>query len=196
VVPASQAKPKLYLLALGSELSSEDVTYVRRALQSFYDFDVLILPSMELPRDAWYAPRSRYRAEILLEHLARRMPADGFRILGLTRSDISTTKGNVRDWGILGLATIDGSACVISSFRTMKGVQGAQQARVRLGKVAVHEIGHTLGLRHCPHLGCLMEDAQGTVATTDRERELCPECRAELLRRGIALIGAPSPPWD
>jgi archaemetzincin len=188
-------RPRLYLQAMGDQLPKQDVAFVKLALEAFYALEVVTLAPMPLPPDAWYAQRQRYRAEVLLEHLATRLPADGKRILGLTGVDISTTKGDVADWGILGLATVDGSACVLSAFRTARGAQGPQGARVRLGKVAVHELGHTFGLRHCPTWGCLMEDARGTVATTDRERDLCPICRKQLVDRGVPLDQDSPIPW-
>ena len=98
------------------------------------------------------------------------------------------------DWGILGLATIDGKACVLSAFRCRRGV-GRARARARLGKVAVHEIGHTLGLEHCSTVGCLMEDARGTVTTTDREYDLCARCRNILARSGRQAHPTVKPPW-
>jgi len=59
----------------------------------------------------------------------------------------------------------------------------------------VHEIGHTLGLQHCPNVGCLMEDAEGKVATCDREYDLCAECRARLAANGHALERPRAIPW-
>jgi archaemetzincin len=38
-------------------------------------------------------------------------------VLGLTAADISTTKGEIVDWGVMGLGSLDGTAGVISSFR-------------------------------------------------------------------------------
>ena len=170
---------------------------MRTSLLAFYDVDVRLLDRAALPDWALNRPKTRYRAEKLLDLLEQFLPADAFRILGLTGEDISTTKGEFPDWGILGLATIDGKVCVISSFRTRRKARNAEHARVRLGKTAVHEIGHTLGLPHCPNRGCLMEDARGTVLTTDQEYDLCTQCRTRLKQRGYGLAASEVPiPWD
>ncbi len=90
------------------------------------------------------------------------------------------------DWGVIGLGSLDGRSCVISPFRTARRVS-ALAARDRLARVAVHEAGHTFNLEHCPSSGCLMQDANGKVATTDREDDLCPVCRRALAAKGIAV---------
>jgi archaemetzincin len=185
----------IYLQPLGEALPDEDVAMVSEALRAFYGLEVRALPRVELPAAAWYAPRRRWRAERILEFLDGRLPADGERVLGLTAADISTTKGKVFDWGVLGLGSLGGRSGVISTFRCRRGARNAQHARERLAKVAVHEIGHTRGLDHCPTRGCLMEDAEGRVATSDREYDLCPICRTRLIKLGRPAPEHPKIPW-
>jgi archaemetzincin len=185
----------LCLQPLGNELSADDVALVTAALQEIIGVPVKVMPPVPLPADAWYAPRRRYRADKLLDFLDPRLPRNGKRILGLTGVDISTTKGTVFDWGVLGLGRIDGASSVISRFRCAKKSRGPAHARERLAKVAVHETGHTLGLEHCPTRGCLMEDAEGQVATCDREYDFCARCRKLLADAGRALPAEPKIPW-
>jgi len=185
----------LYLQPMGPRLKDLDVDYVIKALLTFFNLPLKNLPRVKMPKEAWYAPRKRYRAEKLLDFLEERAPDDAHRILGLTGVDISTTKGKFVDWGLLGLASMNGPACVISMFRCKKGARNQMHARIRFGKVAVHEVGHTLGLPHCPTRGCLMEDARGKVTTCDREYDFCFKCRAQLKRWGREIPGDPKIPW-
>jgi archaemetzincin len=187
----------IYLLPLGDGIPKDDVAAVQRAL-AIYSAPVQTLAPVPLPKAAWYAPRARYRAEKLLDFLRERVPANASSqpaqatmIIGLTASDISTTKDAIDDWGVLGLGDLDGKASVISTFRCKMKAKSAAHVRERLAKVAVHEVGHTLGLDHCPTPGCLMNDALGKVASVDRERDLCARCRSLLEKRGLAVEKTP-----
>lgn len=196
--PFARANPgrALYVQPLGRCADAKQGTLeVVAALRAFYPLDVRVLPCQDLPAAAYYPPRKRYRAERLLTFLNQRMPKDGWRILGLTDVDISTTKDKYADWGVMGLGELPGTATVISSFRCRQKARNQAHADVRLAKVAVHEIGHTLGLDHCPTRGCLMEDAMGKVVTTDRERDFCDRCRALARQNGFAIVEHPKAAW-
>jgi archaemetzincin len=183
--------PILYLQPLGPELPEEDVRFVRKVLAAVYPLEVRNLPPALLPVSAYYPPRARYRAEKLLDRLHQLLPEDGFRILGLTGVDISTSRPGIADWGMMGLASYIRPVGVVSSFRCGPG----RASRERLAKIALHEVGHTLGLPHCPTRACLMEDARGQVKVLDRAADLCLRCRAFLDSRGIDLGRSPASFW-
>ena len=135
-----------------------------------------------LPEAAYYPTRKRYRADVLLAFLKQTAGGDT-TVIGLTTKDISTTKGKVADWGIMGLAYQPGNACVVSSFR-LSPESGASQ----FYKVAVHELGHTQGLPHCPNAACYMRDAEGGNPT-DKETGFCKTCKTFLRQKGWRLKG-------
>ena len=93
----------------------------------------------------------------------------------MTSVDISTAKPPNGDWGIFGLGQMPGKSCVVSDFRLHK--KGGITSTERLGRVAIHEIGHTLGLDHCPTPKCTMSDAKGAMKTVDEETGFCGLCR-------------------
>lgn len=103
---------------------------------------------------------------------------EGEVYVGLTMQDISTTKGDNPDHGIMGLGFRPGKACIASSFRI--------RDKKNFFKVVIHELGHTTGLPHCPETTCFMRDAKGGDPTRE-EKEFCNTCTLYLQSRGWRL---------
>ncbi len=190
---ADERLPLVVLQPLGLSLPAAELDAVAAALDAFYAVELRRTSPLPLPARAFYAKRGRYRAEKLLEFLVGGGDRQARVVLGLTAVDISTTKAPHADWGILGLATIDGGSAVLSSFRCRRGAKDAEHARVRFAKTAVHELGHAFGLAHCPTPGCLMHDGEGSVLTTDTEHDLCRATRERLREAGMLRADARSP---
>lgn len=157
-------------------ISPELITYTVKQLKQIYS-NIEVRHEIPLPPSAFYPAHKRYRADSLIRFLKDRTPK-GHISIGLTSSDISTTKGSVADWGVMGLGYRPGASCVVSTFRLSKN-----NLREQLYKVCIHELGHTEGLPHCPVKSCFMRDAEGHN-TTEEEKEFCASCRRYLEMKG------------
>jgi archaemetzincin len=151
--------------------------FIAKETEAFYHCKTVILPAATLPANAYYEPRNRYKADSLLLFQKKLQPSQFSAVAGLTCRDISTSNGNIKDWGVFGLGYCPGNTCVISVYRMQSTT--LQQFKERLIKVLLHELGHNLGLPHCNYDStCMMNDARGTMAQVDMEKKwLCPNCR-------------------
>lgn len=180
---ASSLRGEVVLVELGRPFPPELLDDIEQALRDELQVEVVRHERIELPKAAYYAKRKRYRADALLDHLLTLVPdaPRTTRVLGLTTVDISTTKGEHYDWGIFGLGLVPGQAAVISSHRLKRGAKDRAHLSARVSLTAVHEVGHTFGLDHCPEARCPMQDAEGSIENTDTSTgHLGPRCRAKL----------------
>jgi archaemetzincin len=163
-------------------MAENAVQFVLREIKNIYPF-VTLKNAIPLPINAFYPARNRYRADSIIHFLSRHTSVDHITI-GLTNKDISTSKDNYADWGVMGLGFCPGNACVASTFR-LKQKNGSINLN-QLFKVAIHEAGHTQGLPHCPEKTCFMRDAEGGNPT-DEEKGFCKTCKTHLKQRGWKL---------
>lgn len=156
---------------------------VESSLKEEFTVEVERHDPVALPSFAYYKPRKRYRAEKLLRYLHEVVPDPdpNVRVLGLTSVDISTTKGKYKDWGIFGYGELPGKTSIISMYRLKRKVKDREHLTFRITTSAIHEIGHTFGLDHCPVHRCAMEDARGSIENTDTSTgHTCARCRGKL----------------
>lgn len=171
---------------LSKELSDTLAAFVTKT----YGFAVCVLPKQNIPAEAFVNVKTpRYRADKILKIQEQWRPDSLTYILGITPEDISITKRDARgeiqkpvqkfiDWGVLGLGYRPGHSSIVSTFRI-----GRDRERLTdlLKKICIHELGHNLGLDHCAATGCVMADAEETLATIERAKpSLCATCRKKI----------------
>ena len=175
--PSLVNKPVVIDIVPYSDVSSGLANYIFKEFTKIYPTARLLAP-ISLPHSAYYSLRARYRADTLIRLLSVKTPL-GHVTLALTTKDISCTHDGYADWGIMGYSYLPGKACVASIFRLKNNKE-------QLFKVAIHELGHTQGLDHCPVKTCFMRDAKGKNHTNE-EKEFCPECKKVLIKAGWVL---------
>ena len=171
--------PRIAIQPLG-KVPADVVKTIETKLKELYQSEIEVLPARELSASAYFKPRDRYRAEKLLAWLDKETPAAITKVIGITQSDISTMKDDILDWGVFGLGSLGGRACVVSTFRLGRKVP-REKMLLRTGDVAGHEIGHTFALEHCATPRCMMKDACGKIQSVDDSTgKLCLACRDKL----------------
>ena len=106
------------------------------------------------------------------------------QVLGVVNVDIFVPGLNF----VFGEAQCPGEAALISLWRLKPEFYGASEDRElfleRAVKEAVHEVGHTLGLRHCPRASCVMYFSNSIMETDRKRSTFCERCTADV---GLAL---------
>lgn len=132
------------------------------------------------PFDAGFAfdsARNQYHATAILQRLAPLAPADA-RLLGVTALDLFVPVLTF----VFGEAQLEGRCALVSLHRLREEFYGLPPGNdilhQRLAKEAVHELGHTFGLRHCRDWRCVMASAHGVERLDVKSADFCPVCRA------------------
>lgn len=170
------------------DFSMQEAKLISFVVDSFYRLETRILPSKNLPKEAFTKIKSpRYRADSIIKFQNQNIPKNVYYVLGLTNNDISVTKNDEKgqimqpkwkycDFGIMGLAYRPGKSAIVSKFRIKS--KNHQTEMTRLRKVVIHEFGHNLGLPHCPNKNCVMTSAAEKLTTIDKEKlALCKKCK-------------------
>jgi archaemetzincin len=137
------------------------------------------------PEAAFDAARGQYRATLLLKSLLDDPQEErSERVLGVTGVDLFAPVLTY----VFGEAQLNGRAAVVSCHRLRAEAYGLPPDPAllyeRLHKEAMHELGHTYGLLHCPGPACVMRASPYVEEIELKPARFCDACRALLLHAG------------
>ncbi|MBZ5551593.1 MAG: archaemetzincin [Acidobacteriia bacterium] len=173
----------LYLAPLGA-VDDEVLAIIETCLWANFGFEIRRLGPSAEPEYALDLRRRQYGSTLILRQLVGKCPPDAARILAVTEKDLFIPMLSF----IFGQAQLNGTVAIISLARLRQEFYGLPANRMlllaRVVKEALHEIGHTFGLIHCPERTCPMSLSTNIHQVDTKGSEFCTGCRA-LLRESI-----------
>lgn len=169
---------KVGILPVG-KIAPEVLVELGRGIEKIYpDTSCLAVKDpLSLPKQAFDKKRNQYNSSVILSDLRFFAANERFhRVLGLVNVDVFLSGLNY----VFGEADVLGRVGLVSLWRLKPGFYQENAApavfKSRTLKEAVHEIGHTLGVVHCPKSFCAMHFSNSIFDTDKKQSLLCDQC--------------------
>lgn len=170
---------KIYIIPIG-DVEKKTLLKLSWALRKKFAAVFQIGKPLPLLEDAYRPQRGQYFASPILDDLKQNIPEDADKVLGVLDVDIFVPALNF----IFGQADMGRKAALISLTRLREEFYGNSKNEKlffdRAVKEAVHELGHTFGLRHCNNQKCVMYFSNTLRDTDIKEADFCELCREKL----------------
>jgi len=167
---------KIFLLSLG-DVEEEVLETLKSRLAEIFHLTVEIHDGMNIPPKAYNLRRKQHSSSDILDELHKLVSSnEKKKFLAITGVDLFVPQLNF----VFGEAELGGQFAIISLARLQQSFYGLPDDRAlfleRTVKEAVHELGHTFGLRHCPDQECVMHFSNSLVDTDRKKALFCFSC--------------------
>ncbi len=170
---------KLLQLVRVGECDLQDIEQVGPELSRHFGVPWDVLPQTLDVEFALHTERRQYHSTEILTRLRSMVTAQTWRILGVTGFDLYIPILTF----VFGEAQMAGSVAIVSTHRLGQEFYGLppqeELFRDRLLKEAIHELGHTLDLRHCEDYRCAMAASHAVEWIDLKDAALCQDCRSK-----------------
>ncbi len=162
---------------------------IRKTIERIFGYPTRILPILDDVKFSLDPAREQYYSTMILEKLENASPADVLKIVAITHVDLFIPILTY----VFGEAQLGGRACIVSTHRLKDGVSSIAQSDtyyLRVVKEAIHELGHTFGLRHCPDHSCIMHYCRAIADVDRKSDQFCRYCTVMLEDEKAKLISS------
>lgn len=181
-MPIMIIRPRhVYIVRLG-DVDNEHLTGIAESVREHFGLATRLIEDHMILPCALDETRMQYNSNLILRKLLEIRPPEALKILGVTNLDLFSPIFAY----VFGEAQFGGQSAVISTFRLRgspegKTSHGCPPLVDRIEKEAIHELGHTFGLRHCADPDCVMHYSVGVQCADRKFAFFCPACRETML---------------
>jgi len=175
-------------------IDSDILCRLQHDLSMVFSVEPQIVEPLPEPSYAFDSERNQYSAESILEVITSQAQDDTpKRILGVVSGDLYVPELNFVFGVALGKATLVSIARLRQEFYGLPVNNGLFHKRILTE--AVHELGHSYGLKHCMDPDCVMFFSR-TLLNTDRKgSDFCGRCNTKMHRLQSAASPSEKQDW-
>lgn len=174
---------EIALLPIGG-VDRSVVDWLALAIEDSLKMTCLVEENQINPEAAFQPMRRQYHSTRLLELLQAPGNTQRQKRLGITDVDLFIPILTF----VFGEAQLNNTAAVISTCRLRQEFYGLPTDDIsflkRVEKEALHELGHTFGLVHCPKFDCVMHFSNSIEEIDLKSNAFCSLCAAGLRAQG------------
>jgi archaemetzincin len=182
----AQSNSNITLTPMGS-ISDKLLEGLLAPLSEVLGLPCRIADPIPIPANAYDQRRGQYAGHGILVALSRQDTPGAERILGIVDADCYAPGLNF----IFGQASLNGRDAFIALPRLRPSFYGQPEDETvfheRVLKEAVHELGHTYGLNHCPDPRCVMHFSNSLYDTDFKDVQFCPRCATAQTSRRFGI---------
>lgn len=173
----------LHLLPVGT-IQPSLLEFLRDEIPRSLQISCDILPFNLDPAPSYHLERQQFHSSEILQRMQSLVQPRDWRCLAIADVDLYIPILKY----VFGEAQMGGPCGVVSTFRLRQEFYGLDRDDAllsqRLLKECVHEVGHTLDLRHCEDYRCAMASSHAVEWIDLRESTLCDACNSKLQHSG------------
>ncbi len=170
-------EPEIIVVPVG-DVEPTVLAHLSSALRGVFSQGCRLEQPLPPTANALNPRRGQYSAGEILQSLRQ---GEAERILGVVDLDLYVPQLNF----VFGLADPLSRRALFSLLRLRQEFYGLPEDQglflQRAVKEAVHELGHTYGLRHCHDRRCVMAFSNSLADTDFKGQAFCQRCRGRLL---------------